>query len=241
MPAPPLPAPRPAVADSRLVVVPVVHAVTTPELVADAGFPARARAVMRALGARGAVHLRAPGLTARQLLEVALALGDAQRETGCWLVVNDRVDVALAAGVRGVQLTTRSMSPADARRIAPGLALGASVHDAAAAARAAAEGADWVVAGHVYATASHPGEAPGGEALVRDVAATARLPVIAIGGVRPEHVPALRRAGAHGVAVIRGVWAASDADRAATDYLASYDADATGDGDDRPDGERRAP
>ena len=98
-----------------------------------------------------------------------------------------------------------------------------------------------MVAGHVYATASHPTEEARGEDLVRAAVAAARIPVIAIGGVRPADVPALRRAGAHGVAVIRGVWAASDADRAAIDYLASYDADAAGDADDRPDGERRAP
>ena len=241
MSGPSLPLEPPPAAAPPALRVPVVHAVTTPELVTDAAFPARARAVMHALGPRGAVQLRAPGLTARRLLEVALALREVQRETGCWLLVNDRVDIALAAGARGVQLTSRSIPPADARRIAPALALGASVHDAAAAARAAAGGADWVVAGHVYATASHPAEAPRGEALVRDAVAAARVPVIAIGGVRPADVPALRRAGAHGVAVIRGVWAVSDAERAAFDYLASYDADAAGDADHRPDGERRAP
>jgi thiamine-phosphate diphosphorylase len=220
--------------------VPVLHVVTTPELLLERAFAARARAVMAAVGERGALHLRGPGLAARALHALAVTLAAVQRDTGCWLVVNDRLDVALAAGATGVQLTSRSMTPADARRAAPRLRLGASVH-AVAEARAAAEGgADWVVAGHVYPTRSHPGEPPRGLQLVRDVAAAVRLPVVAIGGVTPAAVPALRAAGAAGVAVIRGVWAASDAERAATDYLASYDADAAGGRDDRPDGERRA-
>ncbi len=226
-------------------VVPVVHVVTSAALLADPGFPARAAAVMRALGPRGALHLRDGGLLpARRLLELALGLADAQAATGCWLVVNDRVDVAVAAGARAAQLTSRSMSPADARRAAaarPALAVGASVHAADEARRRAAEGADWVVAGHVYETGSHPGAPGRGIALVREVAAAARVPTIAIGGVTPARVPLLRAAGAHGVAVIRGVWAASDAERAALDYLATYDADgASGHRDDAPDGERGA-
>lgn len=229
------------------VVVPVVHAVTAPDLLADPAFPARAAAVMRALGPRGAVHLRDAGqLTARALLELARQLAEAQAATGCWLVVNERVDVAVAAGARAVQLTSRSMLPADARRAAvrarPPLHVGASVHAAAEARARADEGADWVVAGHVYATGSHPGAPGRGVALVRDVAAAVRVPVIAIGGVTPARVPLLRAAGAHGVAAIRGVWSASDAEAAALDYLAAYDADAApGRADDAPDGERGAP
>ena len=225
--------------------VPVVHAVTTAALLAEAGFAARAAAVMRALGPRGAVPRRDGGLRpARRLLELALELAAAQAATGCWLVVNERVDVAVAAGAHGVQLTSRSMGPADARRAAgrhPALRVGASVHGAAEARDRAAAGADWVVAGHVYATGSHPGAPGRGLTLVHDVAVAAGVPTIAIGGVTPARVPLLRAAGAHGVAVIRGVWAASDAERAAVDYLATYDADgAPGRDDDAPDGERRA-
>lgn len=229
--------------------VPVVHAVTGAELLVEPGFPARAAAVMRALGPRGAVHLRDGGvLPARRLLELAVRLADAQAATGCWLVVNDRVDVAVAGGARAVQLTSRSMEPGDARCAAaarPTLAVGASVHAVDEARAGADAGADWVVAGHVYATGSHPGAPGRGIALVRDVATAVRVPVIAIGGVTPARVRLLRAAGAHGVAVIRGVWGASDAERAALDYLAAYDADgAPGRRDDAPDdaphGERGA-
>lgn len=206
--------------------LPVVHAVTTPDLLLDPALPRRAAAVMAALGARGTVHLRGSGLPARRLLEIALALAPAQAETGCWLVVNDRLDVALAAGARGGQLTSHSMTVADARRVAPRLPLGASVHSPAEARIAATAGADWLVAGHVFETASHPGEGERGLAFLRAVCDVSAVPVIAIGGVTPGDVAALRAAGAHGVAAIRGIWGDGHADRAATDYLAAYDADA---------------
>lgn len=203
--------------------IPVIHAVTDDLVLGHPEFVERARGVMRALGGRGALHLRGRVHPAARLYELAVALRPLQERTGCWVLVNDRVDIALAAGVRGAQLTSRSLLVSDARRIAPALALGASVHSPGDACVAAAAGADWVVAGHVYATRSHP-DAPGrGIALVRAVAAVTRAPCIAIGGIRPEHVPALRAAGAHGVAAITGIWGASDAERAAIDYLSRYD------------------
>jgi thiamine-phosphate diphosphorylase len=203
--------------------IPAVHAITDDSILSRPDFLDRARAVMRALGARGAVHLRGWHTPAARVYEAAAALAPVQESTGCWVVINDRVDIALAACARGVQLTSRSLSIADARRSAPGLALGASVHTVDEAVAAAKAGAHWVVAGHVFDTPSHPGAAGRGDALIRGIARAVPLPCIAIGGIRPEHVPALRAAGAWGVAAIRGIWGARDAERAAIDYLSGYD------------------
>lgn len=221
--------------------VPIVHAVTSAALLADADFAPRAAAVMRALGPRGAVHLRGADLPARRLLVLLEALAPVQAESGGWVIVNDRLDVALAGGARGAQLTSRSLTPADARQVAPALPLGASVHDLAEALAAERAGASWVVAGNVYPTASHPGARGRGIAFLRALAAGLRIPVVAIGGVTPATVPLLRAAGAHGVAAIRGIWGASDADRAATDYLQAYDAHAPDHRDADAHGERRPP
>ena len=226
--------------------VPVVHAVTTDAILLDPAFPAAAASVLRALGARGAVHLRSANLPARRLLALAEQLLPVARESGALLVMNDRLDVALAARIPAVQLTSASIAVADARRVAalqaPELWLGASVHDPAAAQRAAESGADWVVAGHVFRTESHPGEPGRGVELVRACAAACPLPVIAIGGIRPADVAALRRAGATGVAAIRGIWGpaltGSDAEHAATDYLTAYDADAYADAGGDAEGDR---
>jgi thiazole tautomerase (transcriptional regulator TenI) len=204
--------------------IPVLHAVTSDEIILRSDFVERARRVMHAGGARVAVHLRAPRLDGRRLFDLACRIAELQSETGAWLIVNDRADVALTAGARGVQLTSRSMSPADARRSAPALFIGASVHSTEDAAIAVAAGVQWLVAGHVFETESHAGEEGRGAAFIGRLAAHDTTPILAIGGIRPEHVPMLREAGAYGVAVIRGVWHASDAGAAVIDYLSAHGA-----------------
>ena len=130
--------------------VPLVHAVTTDEIVVRADFIDVACGVMGALGRRGALHLRASRLSGAQLELLGETLAAAQRVTGAWLVVNDRVDVARALGARAAQLTSRSLTAADARCAAPALAIGASVHGVSDGVTAAESGADWLVAGRVF-------------------------------------------------------------------------------------------
>ena len=206
-----------------MLAVPRIHAVTDDLILAHPEFTTRARGVMHALGPRGAVHLRARYLTAAQVYAIALALGDAQESTGCWLVVNERLDVALAARTHAAQLTSRSLTVADARLVVGELPLGASIHSAVEALAAERDGADWVVAGHVFPTTSHAGMPGRGVELVSAVSERTTLPCIAIGGVRPAHVGTLRDAGAYGVAAITGIWGAASAEAAASDYLSHYD------------------
>lgn len=203
--------------------IPLVHVITNDEIIARPDFVDVACDVMGVLGARGALHLRAAHTSGARLQELGEGLAAAQAITGAWLVVNDRVDVALAVRARGAQLTSRSLSVDDARHAAPSLAIGASVHSLEDGRTAIESGADWMVAGHVFATPSHPGEDGRGLPFVRALTAASAVPVIAIGGVRPSHWPVLREAGVAGVAVIRGVWDAPNAERAASDYLSAYD------------------
>jgi thiazole tautomerase (transcriptional regulator TenI) len=159
------------------------------------------------------------------LTRIAVELAQAQRASESWLVVNDRVDIALVSGARAVQLTSRSVEVGDARSLAPDLLVGASVHNVKDAIAAERAGASWLVAGSVHATATHPGEAGRGVEFVAEITWRVRVPVIAIGGVLPQHIRPLREAGAHGVAAIRGIWGETDAARAAADYLSMYDSD----------------
>lgn len=204
--------------------VPVVHAITNDEVLLREDFRDLARTVMTTLGARGAVHLRARWLSARRLYELGLLLAGWENETGCWAVVNDRLDVACASGVGAVQLTSRSISVSDAAAAWPRLRIGASVHSPADAAAAENDGALWCVAGSAFPTASHPGEEPAGPDVIAAVAAAVRIPVIGIGGVSPESAAQLVRAGIHGVAAISGIWHAPDVGEAAHRYLSVYDA-----------------
>ena len=213
----------PSVTEMRTIGIPVVHAVTTDEIVGRPDFIDTACAVMRALGQRGALHLRASRLTGARLQSLAEGLAAAQALTGAWLIVNDRLDVALISGARGVQLTSHSLATSDARTVAPALAIGASVHDPEEGRLAITAGADWLVAAQASSTGRGKGDAYHIEGWVRTLARSSSVPVIAIGGVQVDHARALREMGVHGIAVIRGIWDAANAEQAASDYLSAYD------------------
>jgi thiamine-phosphate pyrophosphorylase len=163
----------------------------------------------------------AAGLPAVQVREKDLGAGDLAllcrrllapvQEAGALLVVNDRVDVALAIGAGGVQRTGASLPVDDIRRVAGGrLRIGASVHSLEEAVDAELRGADWVTFGPVYETPSkRPYGPPQGLARLAAVAGRLRIPVVAVGGITPERVHEVRKAGARGVAVISAILAAA--------------------------------
>jgi thiamine-phosphate diphosphorylase len=201
-----------------LIDVPTIHAVTDPRILSDPGFMSHAEAVFRALGTTGAVHVRAPGISASRLYVVSIYLKKLEEVTGCRLIINDRPDISRASGAWGVQLGQRSMTVGEARLVDPGAAAGVSVHSMAEATSAVDAAADWVFVGHVFETPSHSGLPARGIDLIRTLRRLP-VPVIAIGGVLPSHVRALREAGAHGIAAIRGIWETSDPGAAARAYL----------------------
>ena len=134
------------------------------------------------------------------------------------VVVNDRLDVALAAGAHGVHLGADDLPVADARRLAPDLLVGATCRDRAAVERAAADGADYAGFGPVFATSSKPGlPAPLGPQAV--TAAADVLPLLGIGGIDATTAASVRHAGAHGVAVIGALWRHPDPVAAAKELV----------------------
>ena len=173
-----------------------------------------------------AVQLREKELPVRDTLGLAKELRESTRRHGARLVVNDRADVALAAGADGVQRTHTSLPVSALRAISPpGFLIGASTHSLAEAQRAAAEGADFVVFGPVYDTPSKRAfGAPQGLGALETVASAVPRPVIAVGGITPERVREVLTTGAAGVAVIRGIYGAArpaDAVKAFLDVLGS--------------------
>jgi thiamine biosynthesis protein ThiS len=206
--------------------LPRLHAVTDDRVVSAGGVVERAAAMAVAAGSSLAVHLRTRRLEGGPLLDLALRLRDVTAAHGAWLVVNDRADVARAAGAQAVVSGRTGLGVRDVRRAAPGAAVGRSVHDAAEARAAEMEGADFLVAGPVFATASHPGAAPAGPALLATAAAGGRQ-VLAIGGLAPANAPAALEAGAWGVAAIRALWDAADPAGAARAFLAALPAATT--------------
>jgi thiamine-phosphate pyrophosphorylase len=180
------------------------------------------RAAAAVAGGATMVQLRLKEESARSLVEIARVvralIGDVP------LIVNDRADVALAAGADGVHVGVDDLSPALLRRIAPpGFIIGASVGSDDEVDRA--NGADYVGIGPVFATGSKPdaGAAIGPErfsALARRCA----LPAVAIGGISADTVPIVMAAGANGIAVISALIGSTDPTQAALDLRAALDA-----------------
>jgi len=176
------------------------------------------------------VQLREKDLVPRDLYALARRLLEITHRHRCPLLVNDRIDVALAAGADGVHLPENGLPIAVARRLGrPGsFTIGVSVHGADAAGAAARDGADLIVCGPIWDTPSKRGLGqPLGEAVLAQaqraiLGAGAAARLYAIGGVTvPERAQAAVRAGAHGVAVVRAVVAAADPAAAARALLAA--------------------
>ena len=157
-----------------------------------------------------AVQVREKDLPALELAALCRRLRESTREHGALLIVNDRADIALATGADGVQRTHASLAIADIRAVSDRrLRIGVSTHSREEAVGAEVEGADWIVFGPVYDTPSKRRYgAPQGLAALERVAAAVRIPVIAIGGITPDRVAEVRRAGAHGVAAFSAILAA---------------------------------
>jgi thiamine-phosphate pyrophosphorylase len=142
------------------------------------------------------------------------------------LLVNDRVDVALASEADGVQLGAGALPIAAARLLlGAGKLVGRSVHSVDEAEAAAAAGADLLVVGTMYPTASHPGKAAEGPELLSAIAAAVALPLFAIGGIDAANANECRARGAHGVAVMRAIAEAADPEQAARALCRALEAD----------------
>ena len=163
-------------------------------------------------------QVRAKDLSSRALQNFTRDVLAAVRPYGARVVVNDRLDVALAAGADGVHLGADDLAVADARRLAPGLLVGATCRSRAEVVAAAEAGADYAGFGPVHLSGSKAGlPAPLGVAAV--TAAAGVLPLVAIGGLTAPSAAEVRAAGAHGVAVIGAIWRHPDPVAAATELL----------------------
>lgn len=183
--------------------------------------PAREAALLervRGAAAAGAdwIQVREKDLEARPLFDLVSAATAAVRGSAAKLLINDRLDVAWAAGAAGVHLGENSLPLAEVvqekRRSGPeNFLVGASCHSSDAAVRAAHEGADYIFFGPVFATPSKAAfGAPQGLARLAEVCWGVSIPVLAIGGITGENATACLEAGAAGIAAIRLFQEASD-------------------------------
>ena len=160
-----------------------------------------------AAAARAGVHLiqvRDPGLEGGPLARLVTRCVEAVRSTPARIVVNERLDVALAACAHGVHLRADSMPGSRVRStVPPGFLIGRSVHTADEVERADSGGAlDYLIFGTVFPTATKPGTTVSGPGLLADAVRSTRLPILAIGGVSIETIGHVARSGAAGFAAI---------------------------------------
>lgn len=174
-------------------------------------------------GGVSAIQLREKDLPASELLPLAKALRDLTRCHRARLLVNDRLDVALACGADGVHLGSHSL-PTDTARtlLGPDKLIGVSTHSLSEVVTAAARGADFVTFGPVYATPSKAVfGAPQGLKALSEVCTAAPLPVYALGGIKPGDQAAILTAGAAGIALISAIIANPDPKSAARAFSGS--------------------
>lgn len=161
------------------------------------------------------VQLREKSGEAGQVLEAAAHFRRAATETGSLFIVNDRVDVAIAAGADGVHLGQDDLPVAEARRqLGDEKLIGLSTH-APEEIAAVTQEVDYIGVGPVHATPTKPGRPAVGLDLVRTAARVARVPFFAIGGLGLDEVPAVLAAGATRVCVLRAIVAVDDPPAAA--------------------------
>jgi thiamine-phosphate pyrophosphorylase len=201
-----------------------LYVITDRQQTAGRPLPAVVEAAL--CGGARALQLREKDLAPRDLLPLAQEMRRLTQVYGARLLINDRIDVALAVNADGVHLTTTSL-PVDVARqlLGPNRLLGVSTHSRAEAQVAAEGGADFIVFGPVFFT---PSKAPYGEPVgleaLRDACAAVALPILAIGGIKKVNLDQVVAAGANGIAVISAVIAADDPMAATQDLLGALQA-----------------
>jgi len=157
------------------------------------------------------VQMREKNKSKRELFHLAEKYLETTSKYGMLLIVNDHVDVALAAGADGVHLGQDDLPLTAGRAIAPELVLGVSTHDQAEADKAQAEGADYINIGPLFPTKTKElsYEFLGVEAL-RTIAPSLRIPFSVMGGIKEKHIPGLLDAGARMIAMVTEITQADD-------------------------------
>jgi thiamine-phosphate pyrophosphorylase len=170
------------------------------------------------------VQLRAKALPFREFLDLGLRAADRLAGTGVPLIINDRMDIALACGADGVHLGQEDMPLSTARKILGGdRIIGISVNTAMEARAAEAGGADYVGAGPAFATATKDTALPVlGPEGIRSIKRAVRIAVVAIGGINAGNAAALVHSGADGIAVVSAILGAPDARRASEELRKAF-------------------
>lgn len=170
-------------------------------------------------GGADTIQYRQKSGSTREMIEIACQMKRLCSEAGVMFIVNDRVDISIAADADGVHLGQDDFPIPLARKLlGESRIIGGSAATLEQAQKCLSEGADYVGYGPVYPTTSKPDAAPvTGIDLLKQVVKAIPLPIIAIGGVSPENTPEVMKTGAHGIAVISAVCCQENPEQATRD------------------------
>jgi thiamine-phosphate pyrophosphorylase len=204
---------KPSLEDYRL------YLVTDPVL--NRGYSVLEQVELALKGGVKIVQIREKGLNTRDFIALARKALEITRPEGAYLLINDRIDVALAADADGVHLGQEDIPLVDARRLlGPNSVIGVSTRTPAEAAEAERDGADYLAANGVFLTdTKRELEVELGLEGVSELRKATKLPLIAIGGIKIDNCESVIRAGANGVAVVTGITMAEDIPKACSGFF----------------------
>lgn len=166
------------------------------------------------------LQLREKNLPLNDLFSLAKVLRQLTEKYGARLYINGRLDIALMVDADGVHLPEDGLPPNEVKARYPHLLVGVSTHSLTSARRAEQDGADFITFSPIYKTPSKQQYGPPqGLDKLGEVCKAVNIPVLALGGINLEHIPAVQEQGAHGVALIRGIWDSSDIEQTSSQYM----------------------
>jgi thiamine-phosphate pyrophosphorylase len=169
------------------------------------------------------LQLREKRLNSKDLLTLALEVKPLVQRYNAKLFINDRADIAVMAGADGVHLTEASVQASEVKNNFPELIVGVSTHSLEGARLAETQGADFITFSPIYETPSKTTYGPPqGLDPLRQVTQSARLPVLALGGITLHRVPECLEHGAFGVAVISDIWDSTDIKQHSSEYTQNF-------------------
>ena len=169
------------------------------------------------------LQLRGKGVAPRRLWILARELVRHLGPLGIPLLVNDRADVARAAGAQGVHLGQSDLPAILIRRAWPEAIIGVSVHNHAEMEAARSDGASYLASGSLFPTATKSDATPLASETLRALAAGSDRPIVAIGGITVDNAATAARLGAVGIAVVNGLWSAPDVTKRARELRAAFE------------------
>lgn len=174
-----------------------------------------------AAGGVEVVQLRAKGWALDRVEELTRELHPVSRKWGVPFILNDHPEIAGRTGVEGAHIGVEDMTVAEARRLAGGKCLiGKSSHSLEQAEEGAAQGADYLGFGPLFATPTKPDYVPIGVEEIRSVHERVSLPIFCIGGIKRENLPRIIAAGARRAVIVSGLLQAADVEGYARDCRA---------------------